>query len=145
MHRLTVLTLLAMYATQATAHDGLGGMLPISPPPSASDPDPIGTAFKGLVAEVEDDLGDRDQPIDRIETEGCTSRLIGKTHRWTIDWRVMETVTPADTFLFIRGKDTALAIVGEAIKPDQAQKLSQLVSAMRVVLARCASAPEPKL
>jgi hypothetical protein len=130
--------LAAACASHALAQDGLGGMLPFSPPPPASDPDPIATAFNGLIAEVEDDLGSNDQLLDRIETTGCTSRLIGKTHSWTIDWRTMETVAHGDTFVFIKGKDTALAIVGNAGKPDQAQKLSQLLAAMTAVYGQCA-------
>ncbi len=128
---------LLLYGGTASGQDGLGGVLPYAPPPSPKIADPIARAAAGLKAEVEDDLSGPDEPLDRVVTKGCTTELIGKTHRWTLNWRVIATVEPGDTFVFVEGKDVKLAIVGDAGKPDQARKLSMLVAAMKAMQERC--------
>lgn len=128
---------IALLSISAAAQDGLGGMLPPAPSPPADAVDPVGDAATGLVAEVEDDLSDKDAMLMRVETKACITTLHAATHRWTLDWRTIERVIPGDTFVFVAGPDVKLAIVGDASKPDQARKLSALLMAMRAMQGRC--------
>jgi hypothetical protein len=100
----------------------------------------VDAAFKGLVAQVEDDIGKGpDRLLKTIRTKGCTTRLIAKGKTWTVNWSKAEAVILEDTFIFISAPPRVkLAIVGDAGQPDQRAKLQTLHTAMMAKAKTCA-------
>lgn len=98
--------------------------------------DPIAAAARGLAAEIEDDNGP-DFAMESIAGRGCTVTIAGHGHRWTIDMTNARAVTLGDTFVYVAAPPVALAIVGDASKPDQAAKLKGLATALTDLAARC--------
>ncbi len=130
--------MLALPASALEAQDGLGGTLPVTAPvPPASVKDPISPAIRGLVAQIEDDLGADDPKLVRAITKGCETRLIGKQRSWRIDWRAVQMLGPGDTFVYVQAPGLQIAIVGKAWEPRQARKLAELLAAMQSMQMRC--------
>jgi hypothetical protein len=100
--------------------------------------DPIAVAATGLNAQIEDDIRPGgDIRLVSFKTNGCKTRMVGSTRKWTIDWRKTEMVAFEDTFIFVSAPPIKLAIVGDASIPDQAAKLAALNAAMRGAATRC--------
>lgn len=130
---------LALFVAPASAQDGLGGMLPQMPAPSAHLNDPIAAATDGLVAEIEDDNGGGSFMLVKSETSDCITRFIGATRIISFDWRKTNSVAPGDTFVFFSSGDVQFAVVGDASKIEQAQKLGSLLAASFAMIERCST------
>jgi hypothetical protein len=134
---------LALFVSPASAQDGLGGMLPKMPPPPASLVDPIAAATDGLIAEIEDDNGGGSFLLVKSETADCITRFIGATRIISFDWRKTNSVAPGDTFVFFSSVDVQFAVVGDASKIEQAQKLGSLLAASFAMIERCPKSDDP--
>lgn len=106
-------------------------------------PDPIATALVGLIAVVEED-GAPDRPLVGMTTHGCETKVSAQESDWTIDWRKAEAVALEDTFVFVSAPPVKLAVVADASKPDQADKLRELNRAMQEVAKRCTTSEPGK-
>jgi hypothetical protein len=104
----------------------------------------IDSAFKGMIAQVEDDVGNGpDRRLKAIRTTGCKSTLQAKGKSWTIDWSGAEAVALEENFIFLKVPPAQLAIVGDARKPAQRKKLRVLYRAMAAKAGECVKGPDP--
>jgi hypothetical protein len=98
----------------------------------------IDSAFKGLIAQVEDDVGKGpDRRLKSIRSTGCKSVLQAKGKRWVIDWTQAEAVALEGGFIFLKAPPVQLAIVGDGEKPAQREKLKALYRAMATKAGEC--------
>jgi hypothetical protein len=116
---------------------GLLATTQASAEPAPAEVDAIAAATVGLVAEIEDDATHTDSSLLSMTTTGCRTRVLSEGHDWTIDWTKTELLAPEATFIFVQAPPVKFAIVGDASKPDQAQKLAALYTAMVAVASRC--------
>ena len=104
---------------------------PVTITPIIAPDDPIAAAASGLVAQIEDDNNPGgDLQLVSMKSDGCVTTIMANGRNWTVDWAIPGRVEPADTFIFIDVPPVKIAIVGDASKPDQAEKLSALFYAM---------------
>lgn len=100
--------------------------------------DPVAAAATGLSpAEIEDDNGP-DMPFLGASSAGCTVTIKGRDKSYTLDMTRTEALSREDTFVFVKAGDQQLAIVGDASKPDQSEKLTALARAFATVAQGCA-------
>jgi hypothetical protein len=98
----------------------------------------IDSAFKGLIAQIEDDVGNGpDRRLKSIRTAGCKSILQAKGKSWTVDWAKAEAVALEDSFIFLKAPPVQLAIVGDMGKPAQREMLRVLYRAMATKASEC--------
>jgi hypothetical protein len=98
----------------------------------------IDGAFKGVIAQIEDDVGKGpDRRLKTIHTTGCKSTLQAKGKRWTIDWTKAEAVALEDSFIFLKAPPVQLAIVVDMGKPTQSEKLRAMYRAMAAKAGEC--------
>ncbi len=92
---------------------------------------------------MEDDVTpDANAPIQRVETEGCATRLVAQRHAWTIDWHRVRTVALEDVFVYIDAPPFTGAVVADVRNAGDKAKLRAMWDAMRALAVRCGSTPD---